>query len=41
MVNLSKPSARRHKTLVMRYLPENRHYQLVGCDDITIEPYRA
>jgi RTX calcium-binding nonapeptide repeat (4 copies) len=30
-----------HKTLVMRYLPENRHYELVGCNDITIEPYRA
>jgi hypothetical protein len=30
-----------HKTLVMRYLAANRHYQLVGCNDITIEPYRA
>jgi hypothetical protein len=30
-----------HKTLVMRYLPANRHYQLIGCNDISIEPYRA
>ena len=29
------------KTLVMRYLPANRHYDLVGCDHIKIDPYRA
>jgi Ca2+-binding RTX toxin-like protein len=30
-----------HKTLVMRYLPANRHYSLIGCNNITVEPYRA
>jgi hypothetical protein len=29
------------KTLVMRYLPANRHYTLVGCDHKKILPYRA
>jgi Ca2+-binding RTX toxin-like protein len=29
------------KTLVMRYLPQNRHFKLVGCDHKVIFPYRA
>lgn len=29
------------KTLVMRYLPANRHYKLVGCNHVVIDPYRA
>jgi hypothetical protein len=29
------------KTLVMRYLPQNRHWKLVGCDHKVIFPYRA
>jgi hypothetical protein len=29
------------KTLVMRFLPANRHYKLVGCKHIVIDPYRA
>jgi Ca2+-binding RTX toxin-like protein len=29
------------KTLVMRYLPQNRHYNLVGCDHTAIVRYRA
>ncbi|MGO9487645.1 MAG: calcium-binding protein [Solirubrobacteraceae bacterium] len=29
------------KTLVMRYLPRNRHWRLVDCKHIRIEPYRA
>ncbi len=29
------------KTLVERYLPQNRHYKLVGCDHVVIDPYRA
>jgi hypothetical protein len=29
------------KTLVMRYLPQNRHWNLVGCDDKVIDRYRA
>lgn len=29
------------KTLVMRFLPENRHYKLVDCKHIVIDPYRA
>ena len=29
------------KTLVMRYLPQNRHWNLVGCTHKVIEPYRA
>jgi hypothetical protein len=29
------------KTFVMRYLPANRHYTLVGCDHKKILPYRA
>lgn len=29
------------KTLVMRFLPANRHYKLVGCKRIAIDPYRA
>ncbi len=29
------------KTLVMRYLPANRHYDLVGCSHVKIFPYRA
>jgi hypothetical protein len=29
------------KTLVMRYLPANRHYKLVGCKEATIVPYKA
>jgi Ca2+-binding RTX toxin-like protein len=30
-----------HKTLVMRKLRQNRHWKLVGCDDMTIVPYAA
>jgi RTX calcium-binding nonapeptide repeat (4 copies) len=30
-----------HKTLVMRYLPQNRPWRLVGCQDMTIVRYRA
>jgi RTX calcium-binding nonapeptide repeat (4 copies) len=29
------------KTLVMRYLPQNRHWHLVGCRNIVIDRYRA
>ncbi|HTY97745.1 MAG TPA: hypothetical protein VMB91_11940 [Solirubrobacteraceae bacterium] len=29
------------KTLVVRYLPENRHYRLVGCDHVKLVRYRA
>lgn len=29
------------KTLVMRYLPSNRHWHLVGCNHKVIDPYRA
>ena len=29
------------KTLVMRYLPQNRPWKLVGCDHKVIVPYRA
>jgi hypothetical protein len=29
------------KTLVMRFLPANRHWNLVGCDHKVIEPYKA
>jgi RTX calcium-binding nonapeptide repeat (4 copies) len=29
------------KTLVMRYLPANRHYKLVRCNHVVIDPYRA
>lgn len=29
------------KTLVMRYLPQNRPWRLVGCDHKVIVPYRA
>ena len=29
------------KTLVMRYLPQNRPWKLVGCDHKVIFPYRA
>jgi hypothetical protein len=29
------------KTLVMRYLPQNRPWKLVGCDHKVIDPYRA
>jgi hypothetical protein len=30
-----------HKTLVMRKLPQNRHWHLVGCSKVTIVPYAA
>ncbi len=30
-----------HKTLVMRKLKENRHFKLVGCNNVTIDPYAA
>jgi hypothetical protein len=30
-----------HKTIVMRKLPQNRHYRLIGCNDVTIVPYAA
>lgn len=29
------------KTLVVRYLPENRHFKLVGCDHTVLVRYRA
>jgi hypothetical protein len=29
------------KTLVMRYLPQNRPWKLVGCNHKVIDPYRA
>jgi len=29
------------KTLVMRYLPRNRHWHLVGCRDVVIRRYGA
>jgi RTX calcium-binding nonapeptide repeat (4 copies) len=29
------------KTFVMRYLPQNRPWKLVGCDHKVIDPYRA
>jgi hypothetical protein len=29
------------KTLVVRYLPENRHYKLVGCSHVVLDRYRA
>jgi RTX calcium-binding nonapeptide repeat (4 copies) len=29
------------KTLVMRFLPQNRHWNLIGCNDKRIEPYKA
>jgi RTX calcium-binding nonapeptide repeat (4 copies) len=29
------------KTLVMRALSQNRHWKLVGCNDMRIEPYKA
>lgn len=29
------------KTLVMRYLPQNRHWKLIGCKNKVIVPYRA
>jgi hypothetical protein len=29
------------KTLVVRYLPENRHYKLVGCRHVALVRYRA
>ena len=29
------------KTLVMRYLPQNRPWKLIGCDHKVIDPYRA
>jgi hypothetical protein len=29
------------KTLVMRFLPQNRPWRLVGCTHKVIEPYRA
>jgi hypothetical protein len=29
------------KTLVMRYLPQNRPWKLVGCSHKAIDPYRA
>jgi RTX calcium-binding nonapeptide repeat (4 copies) len=29
------------KVLVMRFLPQNRHWKLIGCNDIKIEPYKA
>jgi hypothetical protein len=28
-----------HKTIVLPKLPQNRHYQLIGCSDATIIPY--
>lgn len=30
-----------HKTFVMRKLPQNRHWKLVGCSHKTIVPYAA
>lgn len=29
------------KTLVMRFLPQNRPWKLVGCDHKVIDPYKA
>jgi len=29
------------KTLVVRYLPENRHFRLVGCRHVVLVRYRA
>ena len=29
------------KTMVMRFLPANRHFKLVGCAHMAIQPYRA
>jgi Ca2+-binding RTX toxin-like protein len=29
------------KTMVMRFLPANRHFKLVGCAHMVIQPYRA
>jgi hypothetical protein len=29
------------KTLVMRFLPANRHFHLVGCNHTVIEPFKA
>lgn len=29
------------KTLVMRFLPQNRHYNLIGCNHKRIERYKA
>jgi hypothetical protein len=29
------------KTLVVRYLPENRHFRLVGCSHVVLVRYRA
>ena len=29
------------KTLVVRYLPENRHYRLIGCKHVKLVLYRA
>jgi len=30
-----------HKTMVMRYLPQNRPWQLIGCSNMQIFPYKA
>jgi hypothetical protein len=30
-----------HKTLVMRKLPQNRHWKLVECGNVTVIPYAA
>lgn len=30
-----------HKTLVMRKLPQNRHWKLVQCGNVTVIPYAA
>ncbi|GAC1435148.1 MAG: hypothetical protein NVSMB51_03960 [Solirubrobacteraceae bacterium] len=30
-----------HKTLTMRKLPQNRHWHLIGCHDVTIIPFAA
>jgi hypothetical protein len=29
------------KTFVMRFLAQNRHWKLIGCHDMRIEPYKA
>jgi len=29
------------KTLVVRYLPENRHYRMIGCKHVKLVRYRA
>ncbi len=34
-------NGRGSKTLVMRYLPQNRHWNLVGCWHKVIDRYRA